>query len=292
MALSFLYAKKDDVKKHLLGLDVSDIPSTLDGIIESKYLTWAQRDVDSFCGQNFDKTVIRENYDGTGSELLTLKRRPVREVIDIRLDIIPGVQWVQFKRWFYIQNINRTGIQVARKGGANPNPPTETNNPPYTFPVGLGFTNESATPTASFIDTRAQYEATDLFVDCEAGQLIIPPRVVFMEGMALPFWNYTWIRGRRNIWTEYSYGFSDPTAADALTGSASGNLPAEITDATAMWACKYVLADKAVSMGAGAKSMTIDGVSRTFGEMPYEGVIKLLDERARQILSRYKFLGV
>ena len=291
MALSFLYAKKDDVKKHLLGFDISDLPSSLDATIESKYLIWAQRDIDSFCGQNFDKTTLREHYNGTGSNILMLRHRPIREVLDVRLDIIPGLQWVQFKRWWYLQDFTSSGIKVARRGGVAPNPPTETNNPPYTFPLGLGFTNESATPTANFEDTRAQYEGTDLFVNCATGTLTIPPRVVFMEGQATPFWNYTWIVASQNVWVDYSYGYSNPTTTDALVDS-PGNLPPEITDACAMMACKYILMDKAVTMGAGAKSISIDNVSRTFGELPYHGVITMLDENAKRLLSRYKILGV
>jgi len=294
MALSYLYATKDDVKKHLLGLDISELPSSLDAAIESKYLMWAQRDVDTFCGQNFDKTTLREHYNGTGSNILMIRHRPIREIYDVRLDIIPGLQWVQFKRWWYLQDINSTGIKVARRGGVAPNAPTETNNPPYVFPTGLGFANENANPlnqTANFEDTRAQYEGTDLFINCGTGLLTIPPRVVFMEGQATPFWNYTWIVASQNVWVEYSYGYSDPTITDPLIGSL-GNLPPEITDATAMWACKYILLDKAVTMGAGAKSLSIDGVSRTFGELPYHGVITTLDEQAKRILTRYKTLGV
>lgn len=296
MALSFLYAKKDDVKKHMLGLDISDLPSSLDAAIESKYLTWAQRDVDTYCGQNFDQTVTEEHYDGTGSNMLILRRRPVREVLNVRLYIIPSAQWVIFKRWFYVQTNSRTGITIARTGGVAPVPPTS--NPPYVFPPGLGFINEDSNPvnqTADFLDTEPRYGDTDLFVNCETGLLTIPPRVIFMEGQATPFWNYTWLRGTQNVRIKYSYGYTNPATPavpDALISSANGNLPAEITDATAMWACKYILMDKAVTMGAGAKSLSVDGVSRSFGEMPYEGVIKMLDENAKRIMYRYKMLGV
>jgi hypothetical protein len=292
MALSYLYAKKDDVKKHMLGLDISDLPSSLDAAIESKYLVWAQRDIDTYCGQNFDQTVTEEYYDGSGTNMLILRRRPVREILRIRLDIIPPVEWVRFKRWFYIQTQTRTGITVARAGGVEPAP--VTSEPPYVFPAGLGFITEDSNPvnqTATFSNTDTQYERVDLLVNCEMGMLQIPARVLFMEGQATPFWNYTWLRGNGNVRIKYSYGYTDPATTDNLIGG-PGNLPPEITDAAAMWACKYILMDKAVTMGAGAKSLSVDGVSRSFGEMPYEGVIKMLDERAKSIMYRYKMLGV
>ena len=50
MALSYHYCTEDDVRKKLLGLDVSDIPDTLIQAITSKYIPWAQRDVDSDLG--------------------------------------------------------------------------------------------------------------------------------------------------------------------------------------------------------------------------------------------------
>lgn len=292
MALSFLYATKDDVKKHLLGLDVSDLPDVLDSAIENKYITWAQRDIDSFCGQNFDLTVTEDLLDGTGSNILLLRRRPIREILNATLYVIPSVQWVQFRRWFYVSVTNQTGIQVARPGGVSPK--TSGNNPPYVYPTGLGFLNESANPdlqTATFEDTEQRYGESDLFINVQLGMLTIPPRVLFMDGQAVPFWNYTWLRGVQNCKIRYVYGYSNPTTTDPLIGG-PGNLPREITDATAMLACRYILLDKAVTMGAGAKTLTIDGVSRTFGELPYEGILKILQDTGYQIVSRYRNVGV
>jgi len=293
MALSFKYCTKDDVKKHLLGLDVSDLPTSLEDAIDQRYIPWAQRDADSYCGSNFDLTVTEEFYDGSGTSQQILLHRPVREIVNAVLYIIPSVQWVQFKRWFYVSTKNQLGIQVARRGGVEPK--DETVAPPYVFSTGLGFQSEdpdSADQTASFSDTQEQYGRSDLFIDASMGRLTIPPRILFLENQAVPFWNYTFLRGYQNLQVSYVYGYSDPTQADPLTGSTLGNLPAEITDATAMWAARYVLTDKAITVGAGSKSISIESVNRNFGEMPYEGIIKLLDERAKSILNRYKVIGV
>lgn len=293
MALSFPYATKDDVKKHLLGLDVSDVPQTLEAAIEDKYLVWAQRDVDSFCGQNFDLTVTEELYNGNGRKTLTLRRRPIREIIECVLYVIPSIKWFRFKRWFYALTVNTTGIRIARPGGVAPK--AENVLPPYVFPAGLGFLSESADPqlqTATFEDSEQRYGFADLFVDVRLGKLTIPPQIIFVESQGVPYWNYTWLVGESNVRVRYVYGYSNPSTPDPLTGSSSGNLPREITDATAMLACRYILLDKAVSMGAGAKTLTIDGVSRTFGELPYEGVLKVLSDTGHQILSRYRLMGV
>jgi len=293
MALSYLYATEDDVKKQLLGLDISDIPDTMVAAITTKYIPWAQRDVDSFCGTNFDLTTTEEWYNGTGSDLLILGHKPVREILNVVLYIIPSVQWFQFKRWAYVNEVDQLGIKVARTGRVNPN--TNAAVPPYVFPTGLGFQNEDAivlNQTATLDQTTTYIEAADLFINMRLGMLKIPPRILFLESQAVPYWNYTWIRGSQNVRVKYTYGYSNPTAADALTGLATGSLPREITEATAALAAKYILRDKGLVTGSGATSMNIEGVSRNFGTVPYAGYIEQLDQYAHDILKRYRRIGV
>ena len=293
MALSYLYCTINDVKKQLLGLDVSDIPDCLIDAITTQYIPWAQRDVDSYCGTNFDRTVVEEFYNGSGSQTLILRHRPVREVLNAVLYIIPSAQWFQFRRWFYVQNTDTLGINVSRRGGVEPN--TLTTIPPYVFPTGLGFSNEDANPinqTATFSDSETQYGKSDLFINTTLGTITIPPRILFLEGQAVPFWNYTFLRGDQNIRMKYVYGYSDPTQPDELTGEATGNLPRELTDATAKLAAKYVLMAKGMFKSSGATSISIDKVTTNYGEMPYGGQIKYLEETAKAILIRYKRRGV
>lgn len=297
MANSFPYCTLDDVKSILLGLDVSDIPSTLETKITNNYIKWAQRDIDRFCGTNFDATVVEEFLSGTGTDSIHLKHRPVREIINTILYIIPSAQWFQFKRWFYIEHVGQLGITVARRGGVEPK--TDADIPPYDFDVSLhpGFTNTvaSGSETADFNDTEEQYGKADLFIDVTLGRLTVPPRILFLESQAVPFWNYTFLSGVNNIRVQYVYGYSDPTQPDLLldpSGSTNGNLPPEITQACANLTAKYVLLDKGLFSGSGAKSISIDGVSKSFGEMPYEGAITYLETQARELLAPYKRLGV
>ena len=300
MALSYLYCTEDDVKKKLLGLDVSDIPDTLIQAITSKYIPWAQRDVDSYCGTNFDATTTEEFYNGTGSAVMALRHRPVREILNVTLYIIPSAQWFQFKRWHYVQNINQLGIKVARVGGVEPKNAglTDVEIPQslnYTFAPGLGFLQSDAieaNQTADFLTTTTQYGKTDLFINATLGLLTIPPRILFLEGQAVPFWNYTWLRGVQNVRVRYIYGYSDPTKADELTDSPTGSLPLEITDATASLAAIYVLKDKGLFVSAGATSVSIEGVSQSYGAAPYAGMIAYLQDSANNILKRYKYVGV
>ncbi len=299
MSLGFPYCTLDDVKSVLLGLDVSDIPTTLEAKITGSYIKWAQRDVDIFCGTNLDQTVTEEFYAGNGLNYMMLKHRPVREVLNLILYIIPSVQWFQFKRWFYVTTTNQLGIKVGVRGGTEPrktvNPPAD-DIPPFVFDQAVhpGFQNTTTVPgdiTADFNDTEDQYGRSDMFIDVSLGKITIPPRILFIESQAVPFWNYTFLRGEQNIRVNYSYGYSDPTLPDLLidpSGATLGNLPPEITQACANLAAKYVLSDKGLFMGSGARSVSIDGVSKQYGEMPYEGHLRYLEEQARQLLMAYK----
>lgn len=303
MANSFPYATITDVKKVLLGLDVSDIPTTLEDAITERYIPWAQRDVDEFCNTNLDATVTEEFLDGTGTQVIHLHHRPIREVLNTVLYIIPSAQWFQFKRWFYVNNVDQLGIKVAVRGGTEPRQtvtPGQDDIPPFVFDVAVnpGFQNTTAVAgdiTADFNDTEEQYGKSDLFIDTKLGKLTVPPRILFQESQAVPFWNYTFLRGINNVRVEYVYGYSDPTVPDLLldpSGSTLGNLPKEVTQACANLAAKYVLVDKGIFMGSGAKSVSVDGVSKSYGEMPYEGLSTYLESQARQLLKPYRRLGV
>ncbi len=303
MANSFPYCTLDDVKSVLLGLDVSDIPATLETKITGSYIKWAQRDVDRRCGTNFDATKTQEFYPGTGTDSMHLRHKPIREVLNLILYIIPSAQWFQFKRWFYVQQVDQLGTTVGRRGGTEPRQtvnPGSDDIPPFVFDVAVnpGFENTTAVAgdiTADFNDTNDQYGKSDIFVDSKLGRLTIPPRILFIESQAVPFWNYTFLRGVQNIQVDYIYGYSDPTVPDLLldpTGNTNGNLPPEITTACANLVAKRVLIDKGIFMSSGAKSISVDGVNKQYGETPYEGLIKYLENETQELLKPYKHLGV
>lgn len=308
MANSFPYCTLTDIKSVLLGLDVSDIPTTLEAKITGSYIKWSQRDVDRRCGTNFDATKTQEFYAGSGTDSLHLRHRPIREILNLILYIIPSAQWFQFKRWFYVQQVDQLGITVSRRGGTEPriDPSTSADfipdfdRPGFLFDIAVnpGFLNTTAVPgdvEADFNNTSDQYGKSDIFIDSKLGRLTIPPRILFLESQAVPFWNYTFLRGVQNVQVDYIYGYSDPAVPDLLldpTGSTNGNLPPEITQACANLAAKYVLMDKGMFSGSGAQSISIDGVSKSYGEVPFAGAIKYLENQAGELLNPYKRINV
>lgn len=281
--MTFQYCTIEDVKGELLGLDVSDLPATLLSRIEDDYIPTAKREVDTYCGENFDLTSVREYYDGTNLPTLPLRHKPIRQIDSVTLRIVPSMKWFFFKRWFYIKNTSHDGTVVCPDGGVAP---VDTNFIPkpdnkYTYPVGSGLTPESVTPTASFSSSTDQYESSDLHIDAANGILVIPPRVLFVEAQGIPFWNYTWLIGQRNIEVAYSYGYKD---ADSL--------PLELKKATAKLVAAKVLQMKAMWVSSGAKSISMDNVSKSFGEGAYSTEIKALKEEAYAVLKRYKRITV
>ena len=303
MANSFPYCTLDDVKSVLLGLDVSDIPAALEANITTKYIKWAQRDVDRWCGTNFDATETEEFLPGTGTDSIHVHHRPIREIINLILYIIPSAQWFQFKRWFYVNNVDQLGITVNRRGGTEPRQtvtPGTDDIPPFVFDVAVnpGFKNTTAVAgdiTADFNDTEDQYGKSDIFINVKLGAITVPPRILFLESQAVPFWNYTFLRGVNNVRISYIYGYSDPTQLDLLidpSGQTLGNLPLEITQACANLAAKYVLIDKGLFQGAGARSTSVDGVSMSYGDVPFDGQIKYFENQAREFLKPYRRFGV
>lgn len=275
----FNYCEVDDVKSELLGLDVSDMPGTLLDRIEDDFIPLAKREVDTYVGENFDLTSTKEFYDGNNMAVLPLRHKPIRQIDNVTMRIVPSLKWFQFRRWFVIKHLAHDGTQVALPGGVAP--ATSADVPPYTYAVGSGLTPTSLTPTATFENSTARYEQSDLHVDAANGVLIIPPRVLFVEAQGIPFWNYSWLGGHRNIEVQYSYGYKD-----------LASLPFELRRAAAKLVAAKVLQAKAMWVSAGTKSISMDGVSKSFGDGAYSTEIKALRDEAYAVLNRYKRITV
>ena len=280
----FNYCTVNDVHAWLSGLDISEMPTTLDLIIEQQWIPWAKREIDRFVGENLDLTTTNEFYDGSGNNELILRHRPINFLRNVVLRIIPQVQWFQFKRWFHLNEINQTGIKVANRGGIDP--VNDSQIPPYKFidtdPVPDDLkTFKAVEVTAKFNNTTEQYEKADLHVDCRLGILKVPPRILFLENQAVPFWNYTWLRGTSNIEVEYDYGYKDLES-----------LPSEIRAACAQLAAAAVLSNKGLFSGAGSVSLSMKGGSRSFGNALYGTHITTYLESAKQALTSHKRIRV
>jgi hypothetical protein len=279
--MSFFYCNLNDVKTWLAGLDVSEMPPTLDLMIEQTWIPWAKRQIDMYLGENLDLTTVTEYLDGNGRIELILDHRPIRFLRRCVLRIIPSLQWYEFRRWFHINEIDITGLKIAERGGVEPIDSSVVT--PYTFSESSPVPDDlkGVIPTATFSDTTEQYERSDLFINCKLGMLSIPPRILYLENQAIPFWNYTWLRGIGNIEVSYDYGFKD-----------FDSLPQEVRSAAAQFVAASVLANKGQFLGAGTSSLMTDSVSRSFGETMYAGHIKMFIESAKVILAPHKRLRV
>lgn len=278
--MSFNYCNLNDVKTWLAGVDVSDMPSSLDLMIEKSYIPWAKRQVDIYIGDNLDNTTVTEYIDGSGGPELILRHRPISFLRKCVLRLIPSVQWFEFKRPFLTNEVDQTGIKVATRGGSTP---IGDALPPYVFSANSPVPEDmkSLTPTATFDSATSTYESADLYVDCRLGMLVIPPRILYLDNQAVPFWNYTFLKGYENIEVTYDYGYKD-----------LDSIPAEVRNACAQFVAAAVLQTKGQFTGAGATSLTLGSVPRSYGEMPYAGHIKAYMENAKQALATHKRLKV
>ena len=282
--MTFQYCSIEDVKGEVLGLDVSDLPTTLIDRINNDFIPLAKREVDTYCSENFDLTRVREYYDGNNMPVLPLRHKPIRQIDVVTIRIVPSLKWFFFRRWFYIKNTAHDGTIVTVNGGVEPvsSSTVPLFEAPYSYPIGTGLTPEVPSGnTATLSGTTAQYEKSDLHIDAVNGLLIIPPRVLFIEAQGVPFWNYTWIMGQRNIEVDYSYGYKD-----------LASLPFELRKATAKLVAAKVLEIKGMWISSGAQSISQDGVSKSFSGGAYSNEIKNLKEEAYNILNRYRRITV
>jgi hypothetical protein len=279
--MGFNYASINDVRMWLAGLDVSDMPSSLDLIIEQAYLPWAKRQVDMFIGENLDLTTVSEYCDGNGRFELILRHRNVSFVRKCTLNLIPSMQWYDFKRWYHLNTVDQTGIKIAEEGGVAPILSSAVT--PYVFAESDPVPDDlkGVTPTGTFSATEAQYGKSDLFIDCRSGFLTIPPRIMYLENQAIPFWNYTWLRGVGNVHISYDYGYKT-----------IDQVPAEIRTACAQFVAAAVLYSKGQFAGGGMTSFSLGGMSRSFGENEFSGHIKNYLETAKFLLMPHKRIRV
>jgi len=267
------YCNWDDVKTNLLGLDIGEF-STLQARVEQYHLPTIKTEIDTYCRQNFDLTSITEFLDGTGTEKIVLKRRPIKELTYCCLRVIPSISWYTFARWRHINVVDSEGHVVAVQGGPEPH---TGEVPPYLPEFGVsGYSGGSGWD----YDWETDITKADLFVDCANGILTIPPRILYLEMQAIPFWNYTFLKGNNNIEVRYTYGYSD------------GNFPFQLRRAAAQLVACQVLLLKGIGTSAGANSINMDGVSRNFAGVPYGALIEDMRKQAYQTLDKYRRIEI
>ena len=80
MPISGYYCTWDDVKACLLGLDIGDIPDTLQTRMTSFYIPNLKKEIDQYCRQNFDLTTITEFLNGSTTDVMAGLRRPIKNL--------------------------------------------------------------------------------------------------------------------------------------------------------------------------------------------------------------------
>jgi len=128
--------------------------------------------------------------------------------------------------------------------------------------------------------TDAVVKESDLLVDCVNGTLTIPPTTTYKESNFYPFWDYTFINGNANIKVAYTYGYD----ADGI--------PLDIRMLCAKMVARDFLQLYGDLLSGGSSSISLDGVGRGFGLVPFAGRIQLLDKDINDIISNYRVIGV
>ena len=196
-----------------------------------------ENEIDSACHQTFKVTSVTWNFNGSGSNRLVFPWRPIVGLTYMVLRVIPQIQWYAFVRPRFI-NVNRLGVDVT---------------------------------TMSPDDTDA-----DLYIDANVGVCVIPPRILYMEQMAVPFWNYTFldIQGTYNVRASLTYGFK-------VT-------PADITQACAKKVAIEVMGFAGNKLSGGATDLDVDDFKVKYKGSPYSDRINLYSGQIETIMNRYR----
>ena len=256
------YCSWDDVSACLLGLDLGCVPSTLMDRMTQFHIPAVKNEIDSYCRQNFNRTTVKQFFDGSTTEKIVLPRRPIRQLTYCVLRVIPSISWYTFARWRHINVVDSEGYTIATQGGPEPH---AGKYPPY---------------SPGDYDWEDDIVKADLFVDCANGILTIPPRILYLEMQAIPFWNYTFLKGNANVEVWYEYGYDET------------NFPRDLRLAAAKLAACQLLLLKGIFQSSGANSVSIDGVSRNFGGTPYTALIEDMRKQAYATLDRFRRMEV
>lgn len=229
------YCTVEDVMTYLASVGFKNTPQMLLNI-ERLHIPVGKRRVDRYTHTNWEYTRVQKFYDGSATDTQPLKFWPVNEVFDCQLRVIPSIQWYRFMR---IRHMNQTDDD--------------------------GRVISTAYPYAT---------DADLLVDCRTGLLVIPPRILYLEMQAVPFWNYTWLPATANVQVDFAYGYKP------------GNFPADIVAANALYAAADAIMTASIEKSQGAVSVSIGDASRSYGaKYPYAGIVERWEANAATLLN-------
>ena len=128
--------------------------------------------------------------------------------------------------------------------------------------------------------TDTEVKAASLLVDCVNGTFIIPMTLTYQETVGYPFWDYTFLALEANIKISYTYGYS------------AANMPLDIRFLCAKMVAQDFLQVYGDLLSGGGSSVSLDGVSRSFGGIPFGGRLEMLQKDIDEIVSNYRSIGV
>ena len=236
------YCTNADVRAELAGVYLDDIPDIDDLIVDD--IAIHQEEINSRCNNNFNSTRELIWLDGTGLATINLPHQPVTTLHNLVLRVVPSVMWYTFSNPAYINVLRRDGISVR---------------------------------TASI---ESEVTNADILVDCVMGQLIVPARILFALEIAYPFWNYTFVRGIKNIEVDYTWGYSLTTR------------PLSIRHLCSKMVAREILLKKSDLISGGMSSLSADGFSRGFGGIPYDVRLQRLESDIDELINRNRTIGL
>ena len=238
------YCTLGDVLVELYGISFEEPElSNYETYIINKIPT-AHREVNRRTGRDYTRQTRVDFLDGTERHEIALPYFPVVAVSECIIFLYPSSQWYQFQSIFH-ENVRGTpGINLRTQ------------------------------------DTNAAYTGADLIVNCAAGTLTIPDSILYTASMSFPYWDRTFVRGRRNVRVTATYGYP----ADAMAPN--------IVELCAKIAAVEAVQWKGNAVGGGAQSRNFDGGSASFGQIPWGGWIAQKNAEIENIISMLKGTGV
>ena len=142
------------------------------------------------------------------------------------------------------------------------------------------FTRPRFVQSLGAVNPATDYQDADILVEGHTGLLYVPPRIMYSDDAAIPFWNYTFLNGTRNVQVTWTYGFK--SAAD---------VPFALRRAVALRCAVDVLVLAGQVLGEGLAAYKSENVTRIYGrtkDLPYSDLVQRYDDEAKKLLTRFK----
>lgn len=236
------YCTVGDVIRNLRGTNYFHLPN-IENDIADIILDMEER-VDRKTDQHWKPVTERVYLDGSGTAIQIMPRKPITAVSSCSIRITPNVDYVAFQRIRYTNTRDIHGVAV-RSASAD-----------------------------------SDVQDADLIVDCTAGALIIPERVMYLDMGAFPVWDYTFRQGNKNVVVNYTAGYTAAARPNEITDLCANLVAIEVLEMLADWTAR------------GTVGRSLGGVSTSYGSMAYAARIDRLTAHVEEVVASLRHLGV